>query len=337
MPLANDAYSSSPVQVAAPSLVADIGGTNARFALCSNGALNEQSIKVLACNDYDNLNGAVQHYLNAMGTRVNSACMAFACPVSGEQVKMTNNHWSFNKDAMQKKLALSTFKVINDFTAQALALPALSDQTLIRVGEGESVNDAAKLIMGPGTGLGVAALKPVAGNWLPLPGEGGHAAFSAVSRLDQEILQVLQKTMAFISWESVLCGSGLERLYQAHATLKAEREGKGRPEALRDFQITEQAISGEPLARATLLHFCELLGRAASNAALTTGAQGGVYIAGGIIPRFPEFFASSAFRSAFETNDKMVNYLKAIPTCLVVSENPGLVGACEAITNPLVG
>ena len=128
----------------------------------------------------------------------------------------------------------------------------------------------------------------------------------------------------------MLCGSGLERLYQAHSALAGEHK------TLKDFEITTEALKNEGVARQTLTHFCELLGRAASNAALTVGAQGGVYIAGGIIPRFPEFFAESGFRTAFEKNNKMTEYVKAVPTYLVVAENPGLVGACEALDNPLV-
>ena len=312
-----------------PALVADIGGTNARFALCRQGELDIDSIQVLACNDFDNLDGAVNQYLSAQGVQVESACMAFACPV-GKTVNMTNNHWAFTIVDMQKTLNLTSFKVINDFTAQALALPALKTNELIKIGEGEADEHAAKLIIGPGTGLGVAGLKEVMKHWLPLPGEGGHAAISPVTPQDHAVLQQLLSEADYVSWEDVLCGSGLERLYRAHSVLAGENK------ALRDFEITTQALKEDGIARNTLLHFCELLGRAASNAALTLGAQGGVYIAGGIIPRFSEFFAESPFRSAFELNNKMTHYVKAIPAYLVVAENPGLTGACQALGNPLV-
>ncbi|ELT97672.1 hypothetical protein CAPTEDRAFT_95662 [Capitella teleta] len=312
------------------ALVADIGGTNARFALSLNGQLQADSVEVLACNDFDNLDHAVSHYLVLQQVTVDHACMAFACPMSGQQIKMTNNHWAFNKSEMKESLKLQSFKVINDFTAQALALPALPENALIKVGNGESIEGATKLIIGPGTGLGVAALKKVGKHWLPLPGEGGHAAFSPVSKLDNEILAILQQKLGYVSWESVLCGSGIELLFEAHSTLS------GQVEKLKNHEITAQALSGDPLCKQTLLHFCELLGRAASNAALTTGAQGGVYIAGGIIPRFPEFFAQSDFRKSFEINDKMVSYLAAIPTSLIIHGNPGLTGACEALGNPLI-
>lgn len=312
------------------ALIADIGGTNARFALSMNGQLQSDSVEVLACNDYENLDYAVQHYLALQQVKVDHTCMAFACPVSGNQIKMTNNHWAFDKSEMKKTLRLQSFKVINDFTAQALALPALPESSLIKVGNGEAINGATKLIIGPGTGLGVAALKKVGNHWLPLPGEGGHAALSPVSTLDSEILPILQEKLGYVSWESVLCGSGLELLFQAHSILS------GKAQTLKNYEITAQALNGETLCKLTLLHFCELLGRAASNAALTTGAQGGVYIAGGIIPRFPEFFAQSDFRKSFEINDKMVNYLAAIPTSLITHDNPGLTGACEALDNPLI-
>ncbi|WP_241693335.1 glucokinase [Endozoicomonas acroporae] len=312
------------------ALVADIGGTNARFALSLDGKLQTDSVQVLACNDYDNLDHAVSDYLKHQQVAVDHACMAFACPVSGQTIKMTNNHWAFNQPDMKDTLKLRSFKVINDFTAQALALPALPENTLVRIGHGEAIPEATKLIIGPGTGLGVAALKKVGDHWLPLPGEGGHAAFSPISAMDNEILGILQQQLGYVSWESVLCGYGIERLYQAHSMLSAQTQ------TLKNHEITAQALDGDPLCRQTLLHFCELLGRAASNAALTTGAQGGVYIAGGIIPRFPEFFAQSDFRTSFDLNDKMADYLAAIPTSLIVHDNPGLTGACEALGNPLI-
>ena len=172
------------------ALVADIGGTNARFALCHQGQLDTASIQVLACNDYDNLDAAVSEYLTHQKVDVESACMAFACPV-GDHVSMTNNHWAFDCADMQKILKLKQFKVINDFTAQALALPALKSVELIKVGQGQAIDHAAKLIIGPGTGLGVAGLKEVKGHWLPLPGEGGHAAFSPVTPQDMSVLNHL--------------------------------------------------------------------------------------------------------------------------------------------------
>lgn len=322
--------SRNDVSLKSTALVADVGGTNARFALVVNGVLQADSIQVLACNDFENLDGAVRQYLEQQNATVDEACMAFACPVADGSVNMTNNHWAFERSAMQEKLGLKSFKIINDFTAQALALPALEESDLIKVGAGEGMAYAARLIIGPGTGLGVAGLKPVAENWLPLPGEGGHAAYSPVSEMDQQVLAHLLEGQPFISWETVLCGSGLELLYKTHSALLGENR------TLEDYEITEQALAGEGVAKRVLNHFCELLGRAASNAALTVGAQGGVYIAGGIIPRFPEFFAESGFRQAFEANDKMIGYVKAMPTYLVTAENPGLIGACAALHNPLV-
>lgn len=311
------------------ALVADIGGTNARFAISHMDIVDPDSVQILACADYENLDAAFKAYLTSRNAEVDEACLAMACPIS-ENISMTNNHWVFNCKAMQAKLGLKSFKVINDFTAQALALPELKQEELIKVGRGESLRHATRLIMGPGTGLGVAGLAEAGEHWLPLPGEGGHAAMSAVTDLDVAVLQELRKHAHFIYWESILCGSGLENLYRAHSALAGENK------QLKDFEITRQALAGEAIAEQTLSHFCELLGRAASNAALTLGARGGVYIAGGIIPRFSEFFAESKFREAFETNVKMVDYLKYIPTYLIVADNPGLVGARAALHNPLV-
>ncbi|WP_067520754.1 glucokinase [Endozoicomonas ascidiicola] len=312
------------------ALVADIGGTNARFALAQNGQIIEESIRVLPCGDYSNLDQAVADYLANQKTVVVQACMAFACPVNSPRIKMTNNHWTFDKSEMKALLELETFKVINDFTAQALALPALPDSALVKIGSGKAIEGTAKLIIGPGTGLGVAGLKQVGSHWLPLPGEGGHAAFSPVTPLDSDILAIIQQKMDYVSWETVLCGSGLELLFEAHSILASN------PMTLKNHEITTRALEGEPMCKQALEHFCSLLGRAASNSALALGAQGGVYIAGGIIPRFPQFFAKSGFRSSFEVNDKMTGYLEGTPTSLIMHDYPGLLGAANALKNPLV-
>lgn len=312
-----------------PALVADIGGTNARFALSVNEQIVPDSIVTYACANFRNFDDAVVQYCEDQRVTVHEICAAFACPVGSDRVSMTNNHWDFSIKEVQQKLNLTTFKVINDFTAQALALPKFDQDSLLKIGGGREMAEATKLIIGPGTGLGVAALKKVGDDWLPLPGEGGHAAFSPITGLDNQILTILQREIGYVSWESVLCGSGLEQLYRAHAQLNGQKQ------ELKDYEITQQALEGEPLSLETLRHFCQLIGRAASNAALTCGARGGVYIAGGIIPRFPEFFADSGFRSSFELNDKMAGYLAGIPTYLILSDNPGLIGAAAALHNPL--
>lgn len=311
-------------------LIADIGGTNARFALYRDQQIVDGSITVLACNDFDNLDAAVKHYLSSQQTTVDHACMAFACPVASGEINMTNNHWAFNSREMQQRLNLTTFKVINDFTAQALALPELPEASLLKIGGGEPLESAAKLIIGPGTGLGVAGLKPVAEHWLPLPGEGGHAAVSPTCEQDFAVLEKLQQQLGYVSWESVLCGSGLEQLYRVHSELAGINDER------KDVEITTGALNDEPLCKQVLMHFFSLLGRAASNAALTLGAQGGVYIAGGIIPRVKELFAESDFRREFERNDKMSGYVANIPTYLITHDNPGLLGAGAAMDNPFI-
>ncbi|MGB0360433.1 MAG: glucokinase [Endozoicomonas sp.] len=312
------------------ALVADIGGTNARFSLAEKGKVIEDSIRVLPYGEFSNLNQAVDKYLSSQNTTVAHACMAFACPVNTPCIKMTNNHWTFDKNDMKSLLNLETFKVINDFTAQALALPALPDSALLQIGNGEAIDGATKLVIGPGTGLGVAGLRRVGSQWLPLPGEGGHAAFSPVTSLDNDISDIIQQTMSYVSWETVLCGSGLELLFETHSILANS------PMILKNHEITTQAVEGQPLCKQTLEHFCSLLGRAASNFALALGAQGGVYITGGIIPRFPRFFAESGFRSSFKVNDKMIGYLNSIPTYLIIHDYPSLLGAANALQNPLV-
>ena len=183
------------------TLVADIGGTNARFALSLNGKLQQESVLTMACSDFKNLDHAVYHYLSAKQVKVNQSCMAFACPVANRHIQMTNSHWNFDQFEMKKTLALESFKVINDFTAQALSIPHIDDKDLIKVGGGKELADATKLIIGPGTGLGIAGLKKVGKHWLPLPTEGGHAGLSPMFDNDIEIFSLLKQRIDYVSWE----------------------------------------------------------------------------------------------------------------------------------------
>ncbi|MFL1453411.1 glucokinase [Marinobacter sp. GN3S48] len=315
------------------SLVGDIGGTNARFALVERGSFQPQAIEILACGDYRNLDHAVTEYLARVGvSEVGEACLAVASPVTGSRVRMTNNHWCFDTDEIRRQFGWRTFKVINDFTAMALGVPHVPEEHLVHVCGGPGDSRRARLVMGPGTGLGVSGLVPINEGWVPLMTEGGHVDFAPTDEDEMAILRILKARFGRVSVERILCGQGLLNLYQAHAEIQGVPAALDAPE-----KVTAAALEdNDALARHTLRHFCELLGRVAGNGVLTLGSTGGVYLCGGILPRFLDFFLESPFRNGFEDKGRMRPLLEATPVYVVTEPYTGLLGAAEALTNPEV-
>ncbi|WP_300271228.1 glucokinase [Halomonas sp.] len=317
-----------------PALIGDIGGTNARFALVTPGAFAPHDILTLPCADYPGLVEAVRDYLarvGAVGERApREACLAFACPVHDDRIKMTNNHWVFSRAAVQAELRLELFKTINDFTAQALGVPHLGEDELVEVQPGTPAPHAARLVIGPGTGLGVATLFPGRHAWIPLPGEGGHVTFAPTDEREQNLLRHFRNRYGRVSVERVLCGQGLLDLYLAHCSLKGANPAYASP-----AEVTA-AADADPVARDTLLRFLKILGDVCGDAALTLGARGGVTLCGGILPRLLDWLPKSRFREAFADKGRMRAYNAALPIQVVTAPWPGLLGAAEALHNPEV-
>lgn len=316
------------------SLVGDIGGTNARFALVRSGETTPEAVKVLACRDYDNLDSAIGDYFRRVGiAEVQGACLAVAAtPASGTQVRMTNNHWCFDSEEVRSQFGWGVFKVINDFTAMALGIPHVDPGKLIRVCGGPGDARRPRLVIGPGTGLGVSGLVPSRNGWIALMAEGGHVDFAPTDDTEMAVLTILKARFGRVSVERILCGQGLLNLYQAHAGIQNVTAPLDTPE-----KITAAALDdSDPLARQTLWHFCEILGRVAGNAALTLGSTGGVYLCGGILPHFIDFFLESPFQKGFEDKGRMRPMLEATPVYIVTEGYTGLLGAAEALINPEV-
>ncbi|WP_417514208.1 glucokinase [Marinobacter sp.] len=313
------------------SLVGDIGGTNARFALVEQGSVELRAIETLACDDYASLDDALTYYLEKSGVDgVSEACLAVASPVRGASVQMTNNHWRFDIDEIRRHFGWQTFKVINDFTAMALGVLHVPEESLVHVCGGPGDSRRPRLVMGPGTGLGVSALVPVRSGWTALTTEGGHVDFAPRDDTETAILRVLQARFGRVSVERILCGQGLLNLYQAHAGIRGVAAPLDAPE-----KITAAALEqNDPLARHTLQHFCELLGRTAGDAVLTLGSSGGVYLCGGILPRIIDFFLASRFQQGFEDKGRMRPILEFTPVYVVTEPYAGLLGAAEALGNP---
>lgn len=310
-----------------PDLVADIGGTNARFALLdAHGQVYAE--QTLTCADFAGLTAAGKAFLQSVGgVRPRRAAVAVATPITGDWIQFTNSAWSFSTEAARQELGLEQLTIINDFTALALALPALTPQERQIIGGGEAVPGQPVALIGPGTGLGVSGLVWSGERWIPLQTEGGHVTFSPASEQEWIICQRLQRQFGHVSPERLLSGPGLVNIY----TVLAELEG--RPvEALTPADITDRALSGAcPHCHKVLELFCGMLGTAAGNLALTLGARGGVYIGGGIVPRFGSFFAQSAFRTRFEDKGRFSGYLATIPTWLITAANPALRGVAAAL------
>ncbi|GHC18294.1 glucokinase [Aidingimonas halophila] len=315
-----------------PALIGDIGGTNARFALVRPDTFAPYDIQTLPCADYPSLIEAVQEYLGRLGLKGDSApreaCLAFACPIDGDRVKMTNNHWAFSRREVQHTLGLDLFKIINDFTAQALGVPHVEASDLVPVGDGQPAPHSARLVIGPGTGLGVAGVFPGQHAWIPLPAEGGHVTFAPTDEREQNLLRYFQTRYGRVSVERILCGQGLLDLYRAHASLKGANPKYDTP-----ADVTTAATEGDAIAVDTVQRFLKILGDVCGDAALTLGARGGVYLCGGILPRLLDWLPTSRFRAAFADKGRMSAYNAAIPTWVVTAPWTGLLGAAEALHN----
>lgn len=315
-----------------PRLLADIGGTNARFGLeRERGEVD--SIEVLACNDYNTVVDAVKVYLEKVGNpRVKFGAFAIANPVLGDWVQMTNHHWAFSIETTRQALDLEVLILINDFTAQAYAISKMPDEQLVRIGGSECEMHAPKAVLGPGTGLGVSALIPCKdGTYTALAGEGGHVSFAPFDDTEVMIWQYAKRRYRHVSAERFLSGSGLVLIYEALADREGIKSYKMSPES-----ISEQALSGKsPLCRLTLDIFCAMLGTVSSNLALTLGARSGVYLCGGIIPRFIDYFKTSPFRIRFENKGRFDAYLAAIPVYVVLEKYAGVKGVAVALENYL--
>lgn len=291
--------------MASPLLLADIGGTNARFALLEGGAPG--AVTSLALDDFPDIGATIAAALQ--GRAVRGALLAVAGPVSNNQAVLTNRGWRIDGGVLKAR-------VINDFEALAWALPALKPEDVLPLGGAPRGQPGAPLaVLGPGTGLGVAAFVPPG---QVLPGEGGHASLAAGDEREAAVVALLRRRHGHCSAERVLSGPGLAALHDALAELDGQP-----PPGLSPAEVIAAAPD-------TLALFCAMLGGFAGNVALTYGARGGVFLAGGVLPRLPQALAASAFRDRFEAKGRMQPYLAAIPTALITRPDPALLGLARA-------
>lgn len=337
------AFSASTSAPAAPAshprgarLLADVGGTNARFAL-ETGPGRITLIDVLACADYPTLADALRAYLSSPAVSaaglgpIRHAAIAIANPVVDDYVRMTNHHWEFSIEAMRTGLDFDTLIVVNDFSALASALPHLADSEKVQIGGGAVRPGTPLGLLGAGTGLGVSGLVPCGKTWTPLCSEGGHVTFSPANEKEVAVLQFAWREFEHVSAERLLSGVGLELIFRALAD-RAGRAG----ERLAAAEITRRALADEcSLCNEVVDTFCGMLGTVAGNLAVTLGAQGGIYIGGGIVPRLGARFAASPFRRRFEHKGRFVAYLAQVPTYVITAQYPAFVGVSAILDERL--
>jgi glucokinase len=314
-----------------PRLLADIGGTNARFALETEPGEISQ-IRVYPCAEYPTIEDVLKKYLKDTKVgRVNHAAIAIANPVDGDQVSMTNFKWAFSIEATRRALGFDTLLVVNDFTALAMALPGLTDAQRLQVGGGSRRQNSVIGLLGPGTGLGVSGLIPADDRWIALGSEGGHATFAPMDEREDIVMQYARKKWPHVSFERVAAGPGIELIYRALAA----RDKKRVAPTVDPAYVVDRAHAGDALALEAVECFCGILGTFAGNLAVTLGALGGLYIGGGVVLKLGDLFLRSSFRERFEAKGRFAPYLANVPTYIITAEYPAFLGVSAILAEQL--
>lgn len=318
-----------------PWLLADIGGTNARFALQT--AQGIVALATLATADFPTLHDAIATALRLAGAPpVRHAAIAIATPVQGDVVRMTNHAWEFSISALRQAMRWDTLLVLNDFTALALALPDIPPGQLQQIGGGAPEPGRPKALLGPGTGLGVSGLIPLpGGDAVALSGEGGHVSLAPCDDDEVELWRFVRAQFGHVSAERLLSGAGLQRIHSWLDMRQSPPHGRALPPPS-PAEITARALDrSDSRCVQTVDLFCALLGTVAGNLALTLGATGGVYIGGGIVARLGAAFAQSRFRSRFEDKGRFSAYLARIPVYVIDHPAAAFIGAAKALQRHL--
>ena len=305
-------------------LVGDVGGTNARFALARlvDGRPVLEHHESFPAERHPTFLKGVAAFLEGCATKPTGGVIAVAGPVTDGEIDLTNSPWR-----VSEAKGLDPIRLINDFEAQAWGAPIVPpDQLASLGGPDEGDPHAAIAVLGPGTGFGVSALvRDVHGHEMAMPSEGGHACFAPGDAVEDEILRILRRRYGRVSIERLICGPGLLNMHRALAEIDGRESHIDDP-----AQITTEALENPGShCGATLARFCAILGAVAGDIALTTGARGGVYVAGGIAPRILSFLKASPFRERFERKGRYQDYMAAIPTRVILHKHAALLGAAR--------
>jgi glucokinase len=316
-----------------PRLLADIGVTHARFALeAAPGVL--RGIAVLRCDDFAGIVPLLQAYLADHKTeKIRHAAFALANPINGDLIRMTNRDWQFSTDEVRRTVGLSTLLIVNDFTALAMAIPALPPEQILQVGAGHAAAHSVVGVLGPGTGLGVSGVIPTLDGFVTLGSEGGHMSFAPADEREFAILQFAWREWPHVSNERLISAPGMELIHRA----LAHRNGVDAPARALAEIITGALEEHDALCLEVLECFAGMLGSAAANLAVTLGSFGGIFIGGGIVPRMADWFVTSSFRARFEAKGRFTDYLAQIPTFVIMAPNPAFQGVASILSEHLRG
>ena len=325
-------------------LVADIGGTNARFAYKDDVSNELSNFSYLKCTDFENIFDAIKYYQEENNLHIKNMSIAVASTTKHDAIKFTNNHWNFKQSEVFEYFKLDKLIFINDFVAQSLCFssfykdltidPSLNNKTALNnnldiVRSGIPITKAPLLVTGPGTGLGVCTLLNLHGSSIAIEGEGGHSSFAPNSDIEVELLQFLRKKYDHVSNERIVSGSGIEEIFN----FMLSRQGKQSSE-MKAPEIGEKALLGEIDALNSVKLMFSILGTIVSSVILINGAQSGVILYGGITPKLHKIFKESDFEKNLLNKGRRYNYIKDVPIWLTKDNNNGLKGALNAIDNP---
>lgn len=307
-------------------VVADIGGTNARFAMYSpddSGKIKLFNHLRFRCSEFSDFAAAYRAYLDKTGHQVDGACVSIAAPTDGDHIHMTNLNWAFSIRDYKRALGLKSFLVINDGVAAVLATTAVEPSQLEVVKSGQAVDSGSRLNLIPGTGFGLGCIVPYKGEWVPIKSEGGHATVAAVTKEEFEVLQHITEKSGRAVSDRVLSGPGMFSLYKALAAVRGEQ--------ILDIDIkemTSRAIKREDRLCADALDlYCTLLGRLAGDLALTLDAHGGIYLSGNVLQLVGVDRLGECFNKGFTEKGKMTEKVERVPVSLLRMSNQNLLGA----------
>lgn len=307
------------------ALVGDIGGTNSRFGLVEVGSTRVHDIAVQKNNAFGSLEDSIGAYLKARGiTALAAAAVAVAGPTDAEIVSLTNRDWTFTRDSLRQAALAQRFRLLNDFEALALALPHLEGDDVVQIGGETPQKPAVKIVMGPGTGLGMATLAPLpGGGWMALPGEVGHITLPVATQTEFDWREKMTKPGVPFESEDAITGGGLLLMYRTIA----EKPAQQTPE-----EVLQAALAGTDAAAVkTLDQFIIWLARIAGDAAMTMQAHGGVYLAGGIAPSIVDKLKSGPFRTIFQEKGRLAHVMRPVPVYVIVDRFPAFKGCAAAI------
>ena len=308
------------------ALVGDIGGTNSRFGLVEQGSTQVIRVEAVKNDGFAGLEAAASHYLKNQGViSLRSAAVAVAAPVDRDVIRLTNRNWSFSVASLKAATNSAHFRLLNDYEALALALPHIEPEDLAQIGGNALAKPAMKVVLGPGTGLGMAMLAPLPqGGWTALPGEGGQITLPVVTKEEMSLRDAMVGAGNFCEVEWVLTGPGLYLLYKIIA---------GTPKLKTPEEVLQAAIAAaDASAMKALEHFITFLARLSGDFAMGLQAHGGVYLAGGIAPSIVQQLRSGNFRQVFDDHGRIANVIHNIPVYVIMDKFPAFKGCVAALS-----